>query len=259
MSKPARTSKTAPPYAVTSVDHALRLAAILQLEGRITVTEASERLGVAPSTAHRLLSMLVYRDFAVHEDRTYKVGPVLALAAHSHSSTASLRSASLPHLRELVDQFDETAILTLRTGTNARFIASVECQRALRVGNRDGMVFPAHKVTGGLLLLADLDDDAIRTLYARSGEPDQGEGVDPETVIERVRQVRNQGFALNSEQSERGVLAVGHGIRDEDGRAIAAVSLSMPVSRFAPVLLRPIVGALRLASRAIERDLAKAA
>ena len=251
----ARTSKAKPAYAVTSVDHALRLAAILQLEGRITVSEAAERLEVAPSTAHRLLSMLVYRDFAARDDRAYRVGPVLELASHSHTSTATLRATALPHLQSLVDQFDETANLTIRAGTTARFIASVEGQQVLRVGNRAGMVFPAHLHSGGLVLLADLSDDEIRTLYAGPADGDGAERVDVEAVLDRVRQVREQGFALNSELSERGVMAVGHGVRDATGKVVAATSIAMPVSRFEPVLLRPLVGALRQASRAIGRDL----
>ena len=253
----AKTAKTKPAYAVTSVDHALRLAAMLQLEGRITVSEAAERLGVAPSTAHRLLSMLVYRDFAARDDRAYRVGPVLALSSESHTSTASLRATAIPHLQSLDDQFDETANLTIRAGSNARFIASVEGQQVLRVGNRAGMVFPAHLQSGGLVLLADLPDDEIRTLYARPLDADDeaAETVDIEAVLGRVRQVREQGFALNSELSERGVLAVGHGVRDATGKVVAALSIAMPVSRFEPVLLRPLVGALRLASRAVEREL----
>ena len=50
--------KNKPAYAITSVDHALQLATVLQVEGPLTVSEAAERLGVARSTAHRLLSML---------------------------------------------------------------------------------------------------------------------------------------------------------------------------------------------------------
>ena len=68
--------KNEPPYAITSVDHALRLALILQREGQLTVSEAAERLGVARSTAHRLLAMLVYRDFAEQgTDRRYRACP----------------------------------------------------------------------------------------------------------------------------------------------------------------------------------------
>ena len=95
--------KTPPTYAIASVDHALRLATMLQLEGTLTVADAAERLGVARSTAHRLLQMLVYRDFALQDEaRTYHAGPVLQLAEHSRSRTSLLRSAALPLLLQIV-------------------------------------------------------------------------------------------------------------------------------------------------------------
>jgi IclR family acetate operon transcriptional repressor len=65
--------KNKPPYAIESVDHALVLAQLLQQEGSLRVTDAAERLGVSRSTAHRLLAMLVYRDFAEQtDDRRYR-------------------------------------------------------------------------------------------------------------------------------------------------------------------------------------------
>src|SRR5689334_17670418 len=109
-----RESKERPPYAVSSVDHALRIATMLQLEGRLTVSEVAERTGVARSTAHRLLAMLVYRDFAVQtEGRAYRPGPVLELAAHSQSATSRLRAVALPHMAELVQVVGESANLTI--------------------------------------------------------------------------------------------------------------------------------------------------
>jgi DNA-binding MarR family transcriptional regulator len=59
-----RAMKNKPAYGIDSVDHALHLATVLQQEGPLRVTDAAQRLGVAPSAAHRLLAMLVYRDFA---------------------------------------------------------------------------------------------------------------------------------------------------------------------------------------------------
>ena len=56
-------------WSITSVDHALRLASLLQMEGTTTVSDAAAHLGIAPSTAHRLLAMLVYCDFATREGR----------------------------------------------------------------------------------------------------------------------------------------------------------------------------------------------
>lgn len=253
-----RDTKRRPAYAVTSVDHALRIAAILQLEGGLTVTEVAERLGVARSTAHRLLAMLVYRDFAVQdEDRVYRAGPVLELASHSQSAASRLRAVGLAHLGELVDRVQESANLIVRTGDTARFIASVECQQSLRVGNREGMVFPAHRVTGGLVLLAELSPEQVEELYAEERYADRpGERPDPAKLRRELATIRRNGFAVNEGRSERGVVAIGRAIRAPGGEAVAGVSVSLPSVRYDPRQLPTFVTALGAAAAAIEAELA---
>ncbi|MGO4648091.1 IclR family transcriptional regulator [Nocardia sp. 2YAB30] len=246
--------KTPPTYVVTSADHALRAAVMLQLEGGLTVSQVAERLGVARSTAHRLLQTLVYRDFAVQDDqRVYHPGPVLELATHSQSRTSQLRAAALPHLQRLVDVVGESANLTIRTGDTTRFIASVECRHALRVGSREGMVFPAHRTTAGLVLLADLDPVQVDELYAverHDERPD--ERPDMPNLRAQLTRVRRAGFALNNGLSERGVVAIGVPVRDADGTALAGLSISMPTVRYDRHQLPALVATLHRAAGAIE-------
>ncbi|MGW2846482.1 IclR family transcriptional regulator [Streptomyces sp. NPDC001274] len=251
--------KTPPPYPIASVDHALRAAAILQLEGGATVSQIAERLGVARSTAHRVLAMLVYRDFAVQdEDRLYRAGPVLELAAHSQSLVSRLRTAAMPHLHQVVDLLGETANLTVRTGGTVRFIASVECRQALRVGSREGMVFPAHRTTAGLLLLADLSDEELDEVYATAPHHDRpADGPDPARLRTELKRLRGNGFAVNRERSERGLIAVGVPVRDREGTALAGLSVSMPSVRYDPHRLPSLVAALNATARALEADLAE--
>ncbi|MGW1060386.1 IclR family transcriptional regulator [Micromonospora rubida] len=246
--------KTPPTYVVTSADHALRIAAMLQLEGRLTVSQVAERLGVARSTAHRLLQTLVYRDFAVQDDqRVYHPGPVIELATHSQSRTSQLRAAALPHLQRLVDVVGESANLAIRTGDTTRFIASVECRQALRVGSREGMVFPAHRSTAGFVLLAELQPAEVDELYAAeryAQRPD--ERPDLATLRGRLTRVRRAGFALNNGLSERGVVAIGVPVRDTDGSALAGLSISMPAVRYDRHRLPALVAALHRTAGAIE-------
>ncbi|MFG1667864.1 IclR family transcriptional regulator [Streptomyces sp. Y7] len=254
MDKP---SKQPPPYAVTSVDNALRIAAMLQLEGTLTVAEVARRLGVAASTAHRLLAMLVYRDFAVQDaGRAYRAGPVLELAAHSQSATSKLRAASLPHLRRLVDLLDESANLTVRTGDTVRFVASVESGQALRVGNREGMVFPAHRTTAGLLLLAELTPEQLAALYDPERFADRpGELPDLTALRADLAKVRRNGFAFNRERSERGVVAIGVPVHTPNGEVSAGIAVSMPSVRYDKEQLPRLVALLRSTAADIEHDL----
>jgi DNA-binding IclR family transcriptional regulator len=251
--------KTPPPYPIASVDHALRAAAVLQMEGGASVSQIAERLSVARSTAHRILAMLVYRDFAVQgEDRLYRAGPVLELASHSQSLVSRLRAAALPHLHRVVDLLDETANLIVRTGDTVRFIASVECRQALRVGSREGMVFPAHRTTAGLLLLADLSDEELDEVYAAERYRERpAERPDPDQLRAELRRLRRNGFAVNKGRSERGLVAVGIPVRDRDGAALAGLSVSLPSVRYDPHRLRYLVATLNAAAHALEQDLAE--
>ncbi|TFV85816.1 IclR family transcriptional regulator [Blastococcus sp. CT_GayMR16] len=250
--------KTSPSYAIASVDHALQLATVLQVEGSLGVKEAAERLGVARSTAHRLLTMLVYRDFAVQDDRRrYLAGPVLSLGAQSQSRTALLRTVALPHLEALVERVHETVNLQILAGDHVRFIASVECTQALRVGDRTGMVFPAHLVSGGKLMLAGLPDSQIEAYYAEDKWADRpGERPDLDALRRELRTVRERGFAINAGRTEAGLTAIGRGVRTHGDQVEAAISVSMPTVRFSEERLSHLISVLALTARDIEQDLA---
>jgi DNA-binding IclR family transcriptional regulator len=248
------TLKTPPAYAIASVDHALRLAAVLQLEGGLTVAAAAERLGVARSTAHRVLQMLVYRDFARQDDdRVYRPGLVLELVAHSPSRVATLREVSLPLLKRLSATLDETVNLSIRVGDTTRFIASAVSQRPLHVTSREGMVFPLHRTTTGMLHLAALSDPELRHYIDR--HPDAGR-FRKGGLLEDVDRVRRTGFALNLQRSEKGLVAIGVTVPGSDGELFVGLSMSLPSLRYDERRLDKYVFILRSARAHLAEDLA---
>ncbi|WSJ92840.1 IclR family transcriptional regulator [Streptomyces sp. NBC_01320] len=214
---------------------------------------------MARSTAHRLLAMLVCRDFAVQDERhVYRAGPVLELAAHSPSFAFQLRATVLPHLHRLVGVFDESANLSVRTGDTVWFIASVECARSLRVGSHEGMVFPAHRTTAGLLL-AEMPGQELEEVYAAERYDRPGERPDLAQLQTELARVRRTGFALNQGRSERGVVALGVPVRGPDGDPLAGLSVSMPSVRYDRHQLPSLFNILTRAAGAIEAELARAA
>jgi IclR family acetate operon transcriptional repressor len=244
-----------PTYAITSVDSALLLAVLLRQEGPLRVTDAARRLGVSVSTAHRLLGMLVYRDFAVQlGDRRYAAGPVW-LAAPSHPGpTIHLRELALPHLQRLVATTRETANLLVLDGDLVRFVATVECDQVLRVGDRTGRSLPARLASGGRALLADLSTDEL-------GEMHPGLPVhEREALTRELDGVRRLGFAINRELTEEGLTAVGvaipQGEPDGSPPVRAALSVSMPTARFHEQQLARLVSSLLAAARGVGADIA---
>lgn len=217
--------KNRPAYGIESVDHALHLALLLQQEGPLRVTDAAGRLGVARSTAHRLLSMLVYRDFAEQRpDRRYAAGAALRRATTSEPA-AVLRRVALPHLQGLTARTGETSNLVLVVADEARFAATVECEQTLRVGDRESRALPAHLASGGRAALAHRDPDAVRGLYEESG-------VDVDALLRDLARIRRQGFAVNDQRTETGVTAIGCVVAGPPGSPSAAISLAMPTVRY---------------------------
>lgn len=242
--------KNKPAYAIDSVDHALHLATMLQQEGPLGVSEAAGRLGVSRSTAHRLLAMLVYRDFAEQgADRRYQAGPVLRPADPPAAPVAVLRQAAIPHLRALVARVQETANLVVLAGTETRFVVTVECEQILRVGDRVGRVLAAHLTSGGKAVLAALPAAELTGRYT-------GTDVNLTRLRRELGLVRKRGFAINDQLTETGLTAVGVAIPwPSAGAPAAAVSLAMPSARFDHDLLPTWVGALSGTATAIAHDL----
>ncbi|MEU2349551.1 IclR family transcriptional regulator C-terminal domain-containing protein [Modestobacter sp. NPDC049651] len=239
-----------PPYAIASVDSALLLATVLQQEGPLRVTDAADRLGVSVSTAHRLLGMLVYRDFAEQlPDRRYGPGRLLQGGALPRATVARLREVALPHLHALVDGLGETVNLVVLAGSDVRFVATVECGHVLRVGDRTGRTLPARLSSGGKALLAALPDDALATATEELDEAAAAR------LRRELRAVRRRGFAVNDQATEAGLTAVGVAVPPVPGAPAAALSLAMPSVRFARDLVPRWGAALGAAAVAVAADL----
>ncbi|MGC5362924.1 IclR family transcriptional regulator [Streptomyces sp. DT24] len=223
-------------YRVEAVDRALVLLTLLAERGRLSVTEAGRELGVAPSTAHRLLATLCHRGFAVRgDDRVYRPG--------HHALPAGTRTAPplpdrmRPHLESLYGAVNETVHLMVRTGTEVLFLDGIEGVRSLRVGLRVGVRMPAYRTSGGKAMLADLEPGAVDALHSGGLPPSPGLPPPPSEKIRdlpalrrELETVRREGFGFNQDESEPGVTAIGASVGVVDGHHVA-LAVALPSVR----------------------------
>jgi IclR family transcriptional regulator, acetate operon repressor len=250
--------KNKPPYSIDSVDNALRILQTLRDSGQVRVSDVAAELGIARSTAHRLLAMLVYRDFAVQaEDRSYRPGPAIAAEPLRGEPAQRLRQAMRPHMEALCDQVAETINLVVRLGTQTRFLHTVESAQVLRVGDRQGTVLPAWKTSGGKALLAELPDVQLTALLrGAAGRPPEGmTAAERRSLVSELRLVRDQGYAENIQESESGVCAIGLCLRDKTGDPVAALSVSAPSVRYTPDRSRMFLIELRTTVAKAQADI----
>ena len=129
-------------------------------------------------------------------------------------------------MQSLVERVDESANLVVLAGTDARFIVTIECQRVLRVGDRVGRSLPARLTSGGKAILAALTREVVTERF--HGEAD----IDLAKLHRELAHVRRRGYAINNQQTEAGLTAIGIAVGDATGAPCAAVCLAMPTARY---------------------------
>ncbi|MEZ0366156.1 IclR family transcriptional regulator [Mycobacterium sp. pUA109] len=224
-----------PQYPIESVDNALKLLLLLGEQPEIRLTEATRYLGVASSTAHRLLAMLAYRGF-VRQDpvsKVYRPGPALTGVAFAVFGRLDIPRVAAPVLRDVSDRLRETAHIGVLDGASVRFIAAVEGPAAVRVASRLGRSLPAHCTSTGKAMLAQLPEPELHRLLP--GE--QLERVTEHSIgsrsqlFDELSQVRRQGYATNREESEDGVASVAVAIPTRAPGLRLALNAAAPVHR----------------------------
>lgn len=224
-----------PSYPIESVDNALRLLHMLRGRSHIRVSEASSSIGVARSTAHRLLAMLQHHGF-VRQDpfsRAYVAGPALLDFGLAILRDRDIRTHARPFLEALSRETGETVHLIVLQGRDVLFLDCVESPKAVRVGDRTGLLLPAHCTSAGKALLATLPPERLRALYPEERVP----GLTRRSIRTRARLerelclVRERGYATNFGETEEDIGSVGVVIRDRQGTPRAALSVAAPTSR----------------------------
>jgi DNA-binding IclR family transcriptional regulator len=220
----------------TSVDNALHLLQLIGERQALRVAEAAELLGVARSTAHRLLAALRRRGFVVQDrpNGAYRPGPALREIGLAALTRIDIRRIARPVLEQLRDETHETVSLAVLEGPTVRFVDGVESTRSVRVGNRTGVVRPAHTTAVGKAILAGLPDAELARIYPGGRLPATAAEAavrDLGTLREELADVRARGWALNWEESTDGMCAVGVALVDAAGQPLAALGIAVPTSR----------------------------
>lgn len=242
---------TPPAYPIESVGNALALLLLYKERHAIRVAEASDALGVARSTAHRLLAMLQHFGFVRQDAKTraYHAGPALVEIGMAVIAEIDIRTAVRPHLEALVAEVGETVHVCALRGRDSVFLGCVESPKAVRSGDRSGTALPAYATSAGKALLAELGDDAVRERFPQETlEPLTRRTIRTRTaLLAELKRVRERGYATNIDESESGLAAMGRVIRGKGGEVRAAITVSGPAARFRELDQNHIAAALRAA------------
>lgn len=198
----------------------------------ISAARAAELTGYPFSTAYRLLGGLVESDYADYEPRTkvYSLGMEVFRLSQKVAQRRGFAGSSKDLLQALTKTTEESSILAIRRGNAALTVLAVDGPQ-FRTTTDPGDESPLHTSAIGQALLAhDPDSDAtIDALVLEARTPNSI--TDPEQMRRKVEQIRELGWAGQSEENDIGMNALAVPVVDLDGRLLASLALAAPVFR----------------------------
>ena len=204
-------------------------------EDAVSLKEISEKAGLHPSTAHRILNDLATGRFVDRpQPGSYRLGMRLLELGNLVKGRLNVRDAALTPMRELHKQIQQPVNLSMRQGDEIVYIERAYSERSgMQVVRAIGGHAPLHLTSVGKLFLAADDPQRTRAYATRTGL--QGHTKNSITSLESLERelakVRQYGQASDNEELELGVRCMAAGIYDDQNKLVAGLSISAPSGR----------------------------
>jgi len=204
-------------------------------EEAVSLKEISEKAGLHPSTAHRILNDLATGRFVDRpQPGSYRLGMRLLELGNLVKGRLNVRDAALTPMRELHKLIQQPVNLSMRQGDEIVYVERAYSERSgMQVVRAIGGHAPLHLTSVGKLFLAADDPQRTRAYATRTGL--QGHTKNSITSLEALERelakVRQYGQASDNEELELGVRCMAAGIYDDQNKLVAGLSISAPSGR----------------------------
>ncbi len=216
----------------------LRTLLILETIGRhatpMNAAEIGREIGLPKQTIHRLCNTLVSEGFLAHDGTGLRPGRRARSLGSGllHSSTSHIARHRI--LRQLAEETGETVNFVVPEDGGMSYKDRVETDWAFRVQLPVGSHVPFHCTASGKTFLASLKKkDRLRVLGSEPLEAlTSNTTTKPEKLLDEIKMVRRQGFAVDNEEFIEGMAAIAVPVRDAQGRYMASIGVHGPVLRY---------------------------
>jgi DNA-binding IclR family transcriptional regulator len=213
---------------IQSVDRAIRVLSALQGARRMSLSELSARLDLAPSTTHGIVRTLVEHGMVVQErgSSRYQLGPAVLRLGNVYLDTLELRSKAIPWAEDLARRTG----LAVRTGVLLIDDVVIIHHEPRPDGSRQmpevGIVIPAHASALGKAMLAFAPENAERLLTGDELRSMTGETLtSPDDLRLALEDVSRSGIAREQDEAVLGEGAVASPVFDSWGDVVGAIGV----------------------------------
>jgi len=239
-----------------SVLAALNLLDCFAESDELGVTDLARRIGVAKSTAHRLLTTLCARGLAERNAETgrYRLGLKLYELGQLAISRNEIRQKAMPLLQELHQATGATIHLAVPDGSDVVYLERLTTTNAATTFPQIARRMPAHCTSSGKAIAAF--DPRVASARSLAGfAPMTGNSIhSARQYALALTQTRRQGYAVNLDEALPGWSSVAAPVLAHDGSARAAISIVGRSQRVRDDLDRP-ARLVRLAAQRLAKQL----
>ncbi|TWP35777.1 IclR family transcriptional regulator [Leekyejoonella antrihumi] len=182
------------------------------------------------STVYRYLRTLRTMEFVEERDGSYVPGwRLLELSGQQLTRT---RLVELGHsfLRELSESTGETAVLTVRVGTQAMCLRQVESRHPIRMAFKIGQLLPLYAGAGQRMLLAHAPETVVERILDHPLRHFTTATMDREHILHDLQQIRRSGFLVSHGELSEGAVAVAAPVF-ADGEIACSITVAGPKDR----------------------------
>jgi len=234
--RPRSSSLETPANMVQALERGLVLLLALAKEGNAPLNELALRVGIPPSTAHRLLMTLQNQGFADYNVQTqeWAIGLEAFRVGSTYLNRTNLVECSRQSLRELMEDSGETANLGIADQGDVVFLSQVESHNPIRAFFHPGARGHMHASGIGKALLANMSRSEIERILHKKGLPEFTTKTitSPKDLFDRLDEIRGRGWSLDDEERYLGMRCIAAPIYNSYGETVAGISVSGPTVRF---------------------------
>jgi DNA-binding IclR family transcriptional regulator len=199
------------------------------------ITELSNRMELAKSTVHRLLSSLKNQGF-VRQDplsERYLLGLKLIELGSIVSQSLEIRKIANPIMSRLVQETGETSHLVVLEDGEVVYIEKIESPYTIRMYSLIGKRAPVHCTGVGKAIIAHIPESDVRKIVEQKGLKKFTENTITtiDDLFANLQEIREKGYSLDKEEHEPGIYCVAAPILNHNGESVAGLSVSGPTMR----------------------------
>ena len=220
-------------YSINSIIRAVTILKCFSGDKKhFKISELARHLGLDRSTTYRILLSLELCGLVEKDEKagTYALGLGAFEIGNAYLRQMDVIQISKPIMAELAQKVQETVHLAVLSEREIVYVDKVDSPRALGVMSKIGQRGPLYCTALGKVLLAfqpeNVSEEIIRHLRLVPLTPNTI--TSRQKLIEELKTIRRQGYALDHREIEQEVECIGAPIRNHLGNVILALSVSGP-------------------------------